>query len=38
MIKRNNHPKHKAITYIADFLNISKRKAEQIYKEEFENV
>ena len=38
MIKRNNYPKKKAIIYISDFLDISKRKAEQIYKEEFENV
>ena len=38
MIKRNNHPKHKAIIYISDFLDISKEKAKKIYEEEFENV
>lgn len=38
LIKRNHHNKKTAITLISDFLVISKRKAEKIYEEEFENV
>jgi hypothetical protein len=38
LIKRNKNTKKQAITLIADFLVISKRKAEKIYEEEFENV
>lgn len=36
MIRRNKHPKNKAITYIADFLCIDKKSAKKIYEEEFE--
>ena len=38
MIKRNKHSKHKAITFISDFLAIKRDKAKNIYEEEFENV
>ena len=38
MIKRNRNKKSEAITLISDFLVISREKAEQIYREEFENV
>ena len=37
MIKRNNHKKKTAITLISDFLAKSKKQAECIYEEEFEN-
>ena len=36
MIKRNKHPKNKAITYIADFLCIDIKTAKKIYEAEFE--
>ena len=38
LIKRNKNTRKEAIRLIADFLVTSKRKAEQIYAEEFENV
>ena len=37
LIKRNKNPRKEAITLIADFLVISKEKAEKVYEEEFEN-
>lgn len=37
LIKRNKNPRKEAITLIADFLVISKEKAEKVYAEEFEN-
>lgn len=36
MIKRNNHKKRDAVIYISDFLQITKKEAEKIYREEFE--
>lgn len=38
LIKRNKNKRKEAIRLIADFLVITKRKAEKIYAEEFENV
>ena len=38
LIKRNQNTKREAIILIADFLVISRKKAEKIYEEEFENV
>lgn len=38
LIKRNKNTKAEAITLIADFLVTTKKKAEQIYEEEFGNV
>lgn len=35
MIKRNKHSKHKAITFISDFLVIPREWAKKIYEEEF---
>lgn len=37
LIKRNKNTKREAIRLIADFLVITKEKAEKIYEEEFEN-
>ena len=38
LIKRNQNTRREAITLIADFLVISKEKAEKVYEEEFGNV
>lgn len=38
MIKRNGYKKARAVVFISDFLNISRKEAKEIYKEEFENV
>ena len=38
LIKRNKNTKKQAITLIADFLVTTKKKAQKIYEEEFENV
>ena len=38
LIKRNKNKRKEAIILISDFLAISKKKAEEIYVEEFENV
>ena len=36
MLRRNNHPKAKAIRYISDFLMISYQEAKLKYEKEFE--
>lgn len=37
LIKRNQNTKREAIILIADFLVTSRKEAEKIYEEEFEN-
>ena len=37
MIRRNKNKRNQAIILISDFLVISRKKAEKIYQEEFEN-
>jgi hypothetical protein len=35
MIKRNNHKKERAITFIADFMGITRKNATEIYETEY---